>query len=591
MIVKMKKITILVSNRNKETSLKELQKAGLVHIKNINKPLNEDINKLENDIESAERALNVIEDTENEKASLSYTDIENVVKEINQIHGQKENISNKREDLKRKADWYKKWDNFSLEEVEDLKKENIYLKFYICSKKDLKGIGKDKLVQIVNQVGSTIYLVFITRDKEQDLSLKKIALPGESLSSVRDKIGKLSNKLKELDNRFKELSRFRDDILNFKEQALKKLEFSKVNAGMAAEEGFSYLQGFCPYDSVKEIKKLSQLNGWGIIVEDPQNLQEPPTLLRNPKWIEIIKPVFNFMGTLPGYNEYDVSFWFLMFFSIFFALLVGDAGYGFLFLAATYFFSRKVKKPNAKKPFFLMYVLSVSTIAWGVVTGTYFGYEQFAQIPFLNSLIIKRIDSFAQGNQNFIMYLCFIIGAVQLTIGHLIRAYRYINSLFALSQLGWISIIWGLFCVVRFLLVGMPLFDYTGHLIGAGSVLVIFFSKPDKNIFKAAAFGLSDLPLTAINSFSDIVSYVRLFAVGYATVAVASSFNEMALSIGFDNIFKGLMGAMVLFLGHSLNILLALMAVIVHGIRLNMLEFSNHLDMEWSGHEYKPFTK
>ena len=112
-----------------------------------------------------------------------------------------------------------------------------------------------------------------------------------------------------------------------------------------------------------------------------------------------------------------------------------------------------------------------------------------------------------------------------------------------------------------------------------------------KNVFKGIAKTLSSLPLDIISSFSDVVSYLRLFAVGYATVTVALSFNGMAGQLGFGSVVTSLISSLILFLGHSLNIILALMSVIVHGIRLNMLEFSGHLNMQWSGRPYAPFKE
>jgi V/A-type H+-transporting ATPase subunit I len=100
---------------------------------------------------------------------------------------------------------------------------------------------------------------------------------------------------------------------------------------------------------------------------------------------------------------------------------------------------------------------------------------------------------------------------------------------------------------------------------------------------------MAELPLGVISSFSDIVSYLRLFAVGFATVVVAESFNNMALGGGISGVLSGIAAVLILFLGHTLNILLGCMAVIVHGIRLNMLEFSGHLGMQWSGKKYEPF--
>ena len=141
------------------------------------------------------------------------------------------------------------------------------------------------------------------------------------------------------------------------------------------------------------------------------------------------------------------------------------------------------------------------------------------------------------------------------------------------------------------LVLGKELSAYTGIMLFSGAGLVLLFSYPQKNIFKGIMFALGDLPFKLINSFSDIISYLRLFAVGYATLTLANACNNMAASIGFSNIFLGFLSACVFFIGHSLNIILGLLAVIVHGIRLNMLEFSSHLGMQWSGIEYKPFKE
>ncbi|MEE9117711.1 MAG: V-type ATP synthase subunit I, partial [Calditrichia bacterium] len=194
-------------------------------------------------------------------------------------------------------------------------------------------------------------------------------------------------------------------------------------------------------------------------------------------------------------------------------------------------------------------------------------------------------------NQIFMMYLCFLIGVIHLTIAHSIVALRFINSLIALAQLGWICILWALFFVAGKIVIGNSLPQITGILFLVGITLVGLFSNPQKNVLKGTLVSLGELPLKVISSFSDVVSYVRLFAVGYASVIVATSFNNMALGIGFNSIFSSLISAVVLFLGHSLNVLLGLMAVIVHGVRLNMLEFSGHLNMQWSGKEYRPFRE
>ena len=116
-------------------------------------------------------------------------------------------------------------------------------------------------------------------------------------------------------------------------------------------------------------------------------------------------------------------------------------------------------------------------------------------------------------------------------------------------------------------------------------LLVLFFTRPNRNPLKAVGPGLGDLALNVVNTFTDIVSYIRLFAVGLATVAVADATNTMAAEVG------GVWFFIILLIGHTINVVLALMAILVHGLRLNVLEFSGHLNMEWTGFNYAPFKK
>jgi len=145
--------------------------------------------------------------------------------------------------------------------------------------------------------------------------------------------------------------------------------------------------------------------------------------------------------------------------------------------------------------------------------------------------------------------------------------------------------------VANHLVLGKPLPGFVAILFMAGVSLIAIFSHFQKNILKGILLSLSNLPLDIINTFSDVVSYIRLFAVGMATVIVASSFNEMALGAGINSVLSGLISVVVLLFGHALNIILALMSVLVHGVRLNMLEFSGHIGMQWSGKKYRPFRE
>ena len=218
--------------------------------------------------------------------------------------------------------------------------------------------------------------------------------------------------------------------------------------------------------------------------------------------------------------------------------------------------------------------------------------EAIAKKTFLSKIIIPRIATFGADNAEFIMLLCFLIGTVHLSIAHTINFMRNLPRLAAFADLGWLSILWGMFLVIRWILLKQPLNPATLWLIAGGLVVVTICGEQKGNFIKGFLLGLAKLPIKMLNSisaFSDIVSYVRLFAVGLAGIEIAKSFNAIGAEIGFG-VPLGFMAALILFFGHALNIAMGAMSVIVHGIRLNMLEFSGHLGMEWTGTPYKPFS-
>ncbi|MCK5082028.1 MAG: V-type ATP synthase subunit I, partial [Candidatus Omnitrophica bacterium] len=304
-----------------------------------------------------------------------------------------------------------------------------------------------------------------------------------------------------------------------------------------------------------------------------------PTLIRNPKWVSLIEPVFKFIDIAPGYREYDISLFFLLFFSLFVGMLIGDAGYGMLFIAAVAWVHFKSgKKMQDPVPLYLAYVLSGCVVAWGVLTGTFFGQQWLAQTS------LQPVLPWLKENAN-IQLFCFTLGAIHLSVAHIWRTIQKFPSVSFLSDVGWLALLWGMFAMSRTLILGAALSPAAVNLLIGGAVLVVFFTRPNWNPLKAVGPGLGDLALNVVNTFTDVVSYIRLFAVGLATVAVADATNSMAAEVG------GVWSLLILLVGHGINIVLALMAILVHGLRLNVLEFSGHLNMEWAGFNYVPFKK
>jgi len=375
---------------------------------------------------------------------------------------------------------------------------------------------------------------------------------------------------------------------------------------LEADEKLCWLTGFVPTEMVSRVQTEAKTHGWGILVRDPDIDDAVPTQVRNPKAIRIIQPVFDLLGTVPGYRELDTSFWFLIFFTLFFAMIIGDGGYGAILLFGSIRAAVKSRKAESGigGGLILFLVLSIATVIWGALTGNWFGYAPFAELPVLRLFVIEPLAASNPASTMNIQWLCFVIGTVHLSIAHtwkLFRGFTRRPRVRALTDLGMLSMVLGLYFLVLQLVLDsqrFPMPSVALKMIVGGFLAVVLFSNQEegRNFFVGAAKGLSGIitiALDSISAFSDIISYIRLFAVGLASLAIAQSFNGMA--IGINESIGGIGGpvaaAVVLFLGHTLNLAMGALSVIVHGVRLNMLEFSGHLGMEWTGVAYAPFQK
>ncbi|MFO7641562.1 MAG: hypothetical protein R6X17_09955, partial [Candidatus Competibacteraceae bacterium] len=367
--------------------------------------------------------------------------------------------------------------------------------------------------------------------------------------------------------------------------------FAQARAALSGDERVACLQGFCPAARLAELHRRAAENGWGLVVAEPEDDDPTPTLLRNSRFTALFQPVMDFLRVLPGYHEFDASGLFLIFFILFFAMILGDAGYGLLLLATTFVASRCFPAiPRRTLPLF--YLLSAATVIWGAMNGLWFGVPQLAELPGLRGLVVPSLNTFVADNEATLIWLCLTLGAVHLTLAHLWAAWRH-RSLQSLADLGWMLVVWAAYVAAVWVLVGEGQLSVAIILAASGLVgVVLFGEQTGGNFARGVGRGLLNLPLnllTAISSFSDMVSYLRLFAIGLATKEVAVAFNRLALEVGFDGVVAALGAALLVVLGHSVNLLLGALGVIVHGLRLNLLEFSRHLNVTWSGIPYEPF--
>ncbi len=291
----------------------------------------------------------------------------------------------------------------------------------------------------------------------------------------------------------------------------------------------------------------------------------------------------------------------MAFYTIFYDMIIGDAGYGCLFLLLALVLTLKGKGKSSAVQ--LLWVLSIATVIWGSLTGTWFGLEQAMEVPLLKKLVIPGFANYpayfdvsTTAQQNAIMKFCFILGTVQLSLACVMNIRRKLTEkdLSWVADLGWLAAIDALYFVVLYLVIGQQAnLPVVAAVVIAGFLLVVLFGgmSPDKSFGQGLKAGLGNaftVFLNTISAFGNIMSYIRLFAVCMASLAIAQSFNNMAFG------FKGplvVAAVLILLIGHGLNIVMGLLSVVVHGVRLNLLEFSGQLGMEWAGIAYDPFKK
>ena len=344
---------------------------------------------------------------------------------------------------------------------------------------------------------------------------------------------------------------------------------------------------------------------------DPNNDDQVPTLVKSPPVIRLIQPVFRMMGILPGYHEPDISFYFLSFLSIFVAMILGDAAYGLIILAlsAIVFFKTKKMTDTIR----LIAIFGLATLVWGTVTGTWFSSLALVRDTPLKNFVIPAIATYQEelfpeyvvkmavfpndtlDATAMTMWISLFLGIVMISIARIQNFIRRLPSLAAIAQLGWLAIVIALYWLIMNIVLQLEplaiIMDMAFPMIVGGLLVILVFGGQERGhsfgwgLIQGFKGLLTNL-LNTIGAFGDIISFIRLFAVGLVGVALAQSFNAMAPKGGG---FAVIAAIVVLVFGHSLNLMLNALSVLVHGVRLNILEFSGHLDMEWTGFDFEPF--
>lgn len=642
MIVPMKKVSLIIRDDKKEAALKILRKLGIIHIE-ISEGNGEKLDLYKAQIALLERAIFAI--GKPKKVEQKELDIQKALDIANQIElftEEKTKALSEKAAISSELERIKDWGNINPDEINALAGKGLELEFYEMSKReynlllaDKKANDADDKVDIeavrLNQGKSTVkFLIANGSDAvKSKLSAYQFALPKMSTEKMNQRFVQLCERINQIDSQIAANACYVQGINKIIKDLEKKIEFETYFTGMQSEAlserendsvSVAYFNGYIEAENLDSLKETAKENSWGLLIQEPTVEDNVPTKLKNNKFVSLIYPIMDFLGTVPGYFEYDISGWFLMFILIFFGIIFGDGGYGLLIcaVAAVPIVKNLIKKEKVSPLFLLVGLFGLSTVLWGTLTCTWFGLSpdflpkwlKMLSVPVISNVYADKIwtlpwtsDGVGLTTAQNLQIFCFSLALIQLTVAHIMGTVRNRKSIKLLGDVGSILQLFGIYYLVLSLVVNPDVFSFglvigvipvgivAIVLIGVGFVMSFVFSNYEGSIGKSILASLKNIVsvlLGVVNVFSDIVSYIRLWAVGLAGAAISATVNELVSPL-LGNFMFMIFALILLVFGHGLNMILNVLSVIVHGIRLNTLEFSSHLDMSWSGHKFKPF--
>ena len=580
MITQMKKYTFLVFHRDYEPFLEQLRELGVVHI--------------------TQKAAGLIEDDEQLQAALQHEDeIRRLLKQgaPDQLINERSNIQERIADAQTAAQQASVWGDFDAARIAELKEAGYTLHFYECASKAFQEEWGIK----VNETGGKTYFVGINSDYSDYSDYSELPIPEKSEAAWLQEVEHLKGLLAAANARIEAWQLANKERLE-KElvEARQQIDWQKVNLSTdkLAEGALCLFEGFCPIDKESELNAMLAESQVYYEETDPEKEDATPIKLRNNKFTKLFECLTGMYGW-PNYNEFDPTPILGPFFLLFFAICMGDCGYGFLLMLLGWLIAKdklKIEMFSGLGP--IIFVLGIGTAVIGFFLGTFFGIDLYNAEWVPDALKGVMIKGQVMGYDiQMVMAIC--IGIFHICLAMTIKAISYTKRdgfKATIATWGWLLLIVG---TIATLIIGMtfslPAEVTKWTLIGIGglSALGIFiFNTPGRNPLINIGAGLWDTYNMATGILGDTLSYIRLYALGLAGGMLGGAFNNLAgMVLGANPTWQWLPFVLIIVVGHLLNLAMSALGAFVHPLRLSFVEYFKNSGYEGSGKIYEPFKK
>lgn len=492
------------------------------------------------------------------------------------------------------------WGDYSPSKVAKLKEAGYVMGFYACQLRNYKEEWTVEYnANVIVDEGNTVYFVTVTPEKIAAIDAEPI--PMSDLSTAE-----LAQVVKDKEAVCKSIAEKKKDFAvknknNFERFALLmqddiKIDKVHINTVKAAGNKVMALEGYCPADVCSRLDEMLKAESVYYEVSVPEEFDNVPIKLRNNWFTRLFEPLTGMYG-IPSYQEYDPTPILAPFFLLFFAMCMGDSGYGILLIL----FGLGVKYDKIKMDMFsgmgdIISVLGVGTLVVGFFLGTAFGIN-LAEAQCVPEVIKNLMITGEVAGFNIQMVLAIVIGVVHICLALIIKAVGQTQRFGFkenISTWGWLLLILGTLVIVVLALGGLVSVDAAEIafiVVGGVSALGIYiFNNLKRNPLINIGAGLWDTYNMATGLLGDVLSYIRLYALGLAGGMLGGAFNTLGLMILGDegSLVMWVPFILILFLGHTLNLAMSVLGAFVHPLRLTFVEYFKNSGYEGKGEKYDP---
>ena len=620
MIEKMKKFTFLVTDKEYEGFISSLRQQGVVHVQQLQQGASSQELQQALDLESRYvAALRVLD-----SAAKTYqvaphapalgqaSDSLEVLTRIENIQAEEQTLMHERDAIEKDIRVLEPWGNFDMKALQRLAQASgLTVGFFRCSSKFFRQEWADHYFAIpVNEMSKSTYFLTFSEEKP-DIEAEQIFLPQESLQEKRAQLDSVLQKLDLIHGELLYIEKqLRSVLLDGQSQTRDSIQLERVHLSdeRVAGDSLRLLVGWVRADRTEELTTVLDADHIFYEMEDPAFEDDVPVQITNGRFTSLFEPILR-MYSLPNYHDLDPSFYFAPFFMLFFGLCLGDGGYGLLVLFGGLAVA-KFCKGDVCNYGRLMAWLGMMTVICGLLMGTFFGIDLSQQdwaflAPvkpyFLNDNGVGPIFGYSP-----MMVLSVIIGLIQVLLGMILKGCKAVKNYgfaYGIGTFCWVAAI-----ILAVILYGLPacgvqlpqvLQTILMVLIGISALGILFYNSPGSyrrpllGLLGNIGGGVWATYGMATGLLGDLLSYIRLFALGLTGGVLGGVFNSLAIDMtsSLPVMVRWIPMILILLAGHGITFALSMISAFVHPMRLTFVEFFKNADFEGGGKEYSPFRK